>query len=152
MPGDLMRLWRVFRSLDPDARRLIVEAGWLLAFVWIGLRTLSFANLRRALDRHATARGRGSRASRSQIGWAVSAAGRRLPGRTCLMEALAADVMLRRRGYESELHLGIRKTGDRSQPLDAHAWVECDGAVVVGELEGLAQYTLQSGIDRSRDR
>jgi transglutaminase superfamily protein len=148
----LTRLWRVSRSLGPDARRLVVEAAVLLGFVWVGLRILSFAKLRHALDRCATRPGRGSRSSRSQIGWAVGAAGRRLPGRTCLMEALVADVMLRRRGYNSELHLGIRKTSDPSQPLDAHAWVESEGGIVVGALETLAQYTLQSGIDRGSDR
>ena len=45
------------------------------------------------------------------IAWAVKAASRRLPvAQTCLTEALAADVMLRRRGYDPDLRLGGQKT------------------------------------------
>jgi len=145
-----MHLWRAFRALDAEGRRLIVEATVLLAFVWVGLRTLSFATLRRLLDGYAKRVAAGSRAPLPRIGWAVDAVGRRFPAaRTCLMEALAADVMLRRRGYRSEVHFGVRKRNDRSQPLDAHAWVECNGGIVVGELENLADYALQSAPERS---
>lgn len=145
-----MRLLRTFRALDADGRHLIIEATVLLGFAWVGLRTLSFATLRRSLDGYANRIGAGSRASLPRIGWAVNAVGRQFPAaRTCLMEALAADVMLRRRGYRSELHFGVRKRTDSSQPLDAHAWVECDGEIVVGELDNLADYALQSAPERS---
>ena len=147
-----LRLWRAFTSLDPEARGLVVEAAMLLGFVSIGLRTMPFGSLRRTLDRYAARRPRERRSSRSDVGWAVNAAGRRLPGRTCLIEALAADVMLRRRGYEPRLQLGVRKSSDPSRPVDAHAWIECDGEIVVGGLDTLALYTLQRDADPGRDR
>ena len=72
----------------------------------------------------------------------MSAVARRFPAqRTCLIEALAADVMLRRRQYRTALHLGVQKTTNRMRPLDGHAWVECNGVVVVGHLEDLAKYS-----------
>ena len=78
-----------------------------------------------------------------RIAWAVTAVARRLPGRiTCLSEAIAAHTMLRHRGFRPELHFGVREHSHSSQPLDAHAWVECGGKIVVGELENLADYAV----------
>jgi hypothetical protein len=65
-----------------------------------------------------------------------------VPGRTCLNDALAADVMLCRRGYGSLLRLGVKKGRDPAGPLEAHAWVECDGAIVTGELATMDEYKL----------
>jgi hypothetical protein len=137
----LLRDCRTFRSLDAERRGLIVEAAALSGVVWLGLRLLSFVNLRRLLDGWAnrpTARAR--QTPPQAIGWAVAAIGSRSPARTCLIEALTADAMLRRRQHESVLQLGVRKTTDRLRPLDGHAWVESNGLVVVGMLENLADY------------
>jgi hypothetical protein len=112
------------------------------------LRTLSFATTRRLLNRYASG-GRahaGLQADRAvrRIAWAVTAAARRLPSRTtCLVEALAADAMLRRRGFASTLRIGVREPA-AAVPLDAHAWVECEGSVVIGELANLSDYVVFS--------
>jgi hypothetical protein len=68
------------------------------------------------------------------VAWAVAAASRRLPwGATCLMRAMAAKAMLRRRGIESTLHLGIRM--DPEKGALAHAWLSVGSLVVTGEAE-----------------
>ena len=72
----------------------------------------------------------------------MSAAARVVPGRTCLTDALAADVMLCRRGHPSTLRLGVRKHAGAAVPVEAHAWVESDGAIVAGELATLDEYSL----------
>jgi hypothetical protein len=133
-----MPLWLQFRALDASDRWLTIEAAVLMAAVQVGLRTLSFGLLRQALD--VVKRRSGVRHSQSRIGWAVNAVGRRLPGRTCLSEALAADVMLCRRGYASSVRLGIRKTRGASNAPEAHAWVECGGTIVTGQLSILDDY------------
>jgi hypothetical protein len=137
----LMQLWQQFRALDGSARWLIIEAVTLMVIIQAGFRTLSYAMLRRGLDNVKALRA-GSRHSPSRIGWAVNAVGRRLPGRTCLSEALAADVMLCRHGYSPIVRLGIRKTDGRSARPEAHAWVECGGKIVTGELSMLDDYKL----------
>ena len=68
--------------------------------------------------------------------------GRRVPGTTCLVEALAAHCMLRRRGYVPALKIGVRRGAVMS--LDAHAWVECEGDVVIGTTPALAEYAVLS--------
>jgi hypothetical protein len=55
-----------------------------------------------------------------------------------LIESLAAHAMLRRRGVECALKLGVRRA-ERS-PFTAHAWIEHGGAVVLGQVDDLAEY------------
>lgn len=63
--------------------------------------------------------------------WAVKAASRHLfftP--TCLVQALALRTLLLRKGYTSRLRLGVAKDSDAL--MDAHAWLEMDGRVLIG--------------------
>jgi hypothetical protein len=64
----------------------------------------------------------------TRLVWAVEVSGNLLGG-TCLPRALAMNWMLRRRGLSAEVCIGARLVG---RPLPAHAWVELDGAVVIG--------------------
>jgi hypothetical protein len=64
------------------------------------------------------------------IGWAVSVVGRRVLGAPCLAQALAGEVMLRRRGQAAEVRIGVARSEDGR--LLAHAWLESRGRVVVG--------------------
>jgi hypothetical protein len=75
-----------------------------------------------------------------RIGWAISVAKRFIPKGNCLPQALAAESLLANGGYPVELRIGVAKTDDGR--LDAHAWVESGGRLVVGDLtQGLASYT-----------
>ena len=135
----MMETWSRFRALGAERRRLVIEAAVLLGVVWAGLRTMPLGTLRRLLDAYSRRRP-ASVESPAAIAWAVQAAARRVPGtRTCLLEALAADAMLRRRSYRSELRFGVRSK-DAGSSLDGHAWVECDGRVVVGDVDDLDAY------------
>jgi len=69
-----------------------------------------------------------------RVRWAIGVARRVVPGATCLPQALAAEALLARGGYPAELHIGVMKTA--AGKLDAHAWVEHQGRIVVGELPG----------------
>ena len=69
-------------------------------------------------------------ATAQDVAWAVRSASRVVPGATCLTQALAAKLVLSRRGYSSRLRIGVaRGPGHR---LRAHAWLEANGVVVVG--------------------
>lgn len=45
----------------------------------------------------------------------------------CLVRSLTLRWLLQRQGIASELHIGVRKQGDK---LEAHAWLEWQGAVL----------------------
>jgi len=62
--------------------------------------------------------------------WSVRAAARRIPFATCLSQALAVQLLLARRGIESTLWLGARRTEVGN--FSAHAWVQCGGRFVIG--------------------
>lgn len=66
-----------------------------------------------------------------RVGWAVASAARFVPGATCLPQALAAEFLLRRRGHPAGLRLGVAK--DERGHVEAHAWVESYGHVVIGD-------------------
>jgi hypothetical protein len=53
-----------------------------------------------------------------------------VPGATCLTQALAAQVLLERYGLPTRLHMGIVR--DEGQAVRGHAWVESQGAAVIG--------------------
>jgi hypothetical protein len=59
---------------------------------------------------------------------------------TCLPRSLTLWWLLRRRGIESELLLGVWKDGER---IAAHAWVACHGTVI-GEADQQQFLSLQS--------
>lgn len=130
---------RRFFTLERGDRWLVVEAIVLIGLVQAGLRVLPFATLLRLLAAAKRVRRR-ARTRHSPIAWAVDRAARLVPGRTCLTDALAADVMLCRRGYPSFLRIGVKPRRGGAGPLEAHAWVESDGSIVAGELETLDEY------------
>ena len=118
----------------------------LLVLIRVSFRVASFAATERWLARGCRARGARSgdppaAATAARVGAAVRAASRRLTGSTCLVEAMVAEAMLRRRGVASTLHIGVRAP-NAVTPLDAHAWVECAGSIVVGDHANLTDYRI----------
>jgi hypothetical protein len=65
------------------------------------------------------------------IGRCVSAYALWLPGGMhCLSRALVTEMLLRRAGHPASLRLGVLK--EEGCSLEAHAWVECRGRIVIG--------------------
>jgi hypothetical protein len=128
-----MRLLRSFLRLTGVERRLLAQATVLLVLVRIGVGRLPFTTLRRlAMGRRRSIRAaRPDQAWTNMVVWAVDAADRRMPGQaTCLTRALTVQAMLARAGNASRLQVGVIRSVEGK--LEAHAWVECDGRVLVG--------------------
>ena len=65
------------------------------------------------------------------IGWAVQGAAARTPWLSaCLVQSLAAHVMLRRQEVPSVVYLGVGK--DAAGCFIAHSWLRCGGRIVTG--------------------
>jgi hypothetical protein len=56
---------------------------------------------------------------------------------TCLPRALAAGSLLARYGYDSTLRIGVARDDGE---FAAHAWVERDGVVTIGDLPDLGRF------------
>jgi hypothetical protein len=59
-------------------------------------------------------------------------------GAKCLARALTTQVLLNRQGYLPDLRIGVAKA--TAGQLEAHAWIEYQGQVVMGHLNDLARY------------
>ena len=138
-----MGKWSKFRSLPRAQRRLLVRCAFLTAAVSAGLRLLPFATLQRWLQPRPA--NPPPAAAADDIVWAVTIAGRYTPGATCLVQALVAEHMLKRAGHPAELRIGVS-----NQPaFRAHAWVESEGKVVLGETETPAEFTSLPALKKS---
>jgi hypothetical protein len=132
--------YRRFASLDSARRVLVVEAAAATAVAWLGLRIFRYLTLRQLLERAAlrlattspaTPAAPASRADAiDAVRWATGAVAARLGPATCLVQALAADAMLRRRGIVAEVRFGVRARDGHPVPIEGHAWVECDGQTI----------------------
>jgi len=66
--------------------------------------------------------------------WGVKTVSRTLPGkRKCLVRALCGKYLLDRRYIPVQLVVGVKK--DSNNFLDAHAWLEYEKKVILGEVE-----------------
>jgi len=132
----IRKLWRLPRA---DRSLLLTAAVWLAA-TRVGLWLLPLRVVRRWLAYAVQSRhlARGSPPSPERIAWAVGVARHVVPSATCLPQALAAEALLVRSGHPADLRIGIVKTAVGR--VTAHAWVESDGRVVVGDLHDLARY------------
>jgi hypothetical protein len=69
----------------------------------------------------------------AQLVWAVRFASIYVPNPTCLTQALAGQVLLERYGYPTRLVIGVAPDDKGKAPFQAHAWLESNGTVVIGE-------------------
>jgi hypothetical protein len=91
----------------------------------------------------------GMRWSSDRIVWAVSAASGRIPALgNCLSVALAAKLLLTISGYSSSLRIGVAKRD--SGLLEAHAWLEDNGKILIGSVEH-DRYVPLPVFDRARE-
>jgi hypothetical protein len=143
----MRRIYR-FQALPPSDRWLLLRSALSLAAVRVELWVLPFRVVRGLCDRpirHARPRRKAGLPSADRIAWAVEAASRYVPGaKVCLVKALAALTLLRRAGDPCRLCIGVTRKGE--DRLGAHAWVECEGKVLVGGREA-PHYVPLSGLE-----
>ncbi len=135
------RVGRFFR-LSWREQGLVLSAAGLLLAVRCGLWLLPFAKVQRLLERltrHRAERGVKGRPPAERTAWAVKVVARILPGMNCLVVALVCQALLQRYGHSSRLHLGVCLANHSR--LEAHAWVESRGKILVGDTGDLTRYT-----------
>jgi Transglutaminase-like superfamily len=134
-----MRKLSKFVRLQQRDRGLLFKTVLLLAAVKLGLALLPFQTLRRLLAKLSQRLPPQRPLSVAKAIWAIEVASRYMPGGAkCLVRALATQVLLARQGYATQLRIGVAK-GDRDR-LEAHAWVESQGRVVIGRLNNWERF------------
>lgn len=128
---------RKWLTLSPGERGLLIQAWLLLAAIRVALWLLPFRVVHQWLSR---VQASASRFPIERIGWAVAVASVYIPFATCLPQALTALALLRRHGHAADLKIGVAR--DANGRLEAHAWVESAGQIVIGgSASAVARYT-----------
>jgi Transglutaminase-like superfamily len=144
-----MRVLRRFLCLPLGDRWLLVSAALVLGLVGAALRLISFKKFLRWADKFSNKSSHGqnpSSPSSERITWAVAAVGRRIPFLSrCLVQAVATKILLTRCGYPALVRIGVTR-GETGQ-LEAHAWVESQGAIVMGS-PAADRFVPLAGINR----
>ena len=136
------------RRLSPERRRWALRAAWWVPLVRVGLWLLPYGRLHRLVHR-GPAPSRRDAAGTAEVQrvrdvvWAVVAVSRRVPRATCLTQALAAQRLLADVGVRAELRIGVAR--DAGGAFEAHAWLEHEGRIVLGEVDGMERFTTLTG-------
>lgn len=125
----LERLGRL-RTLPPPERHILFVAAAWLPCISVGLRVLGLRRLQACLG-HGVSAPKAHALTHAQIlrtGELVNIASRyTVFPPTCLIRSLLLEWMLRRRGVDAEMRIGVCLAG---RALDAHAWVEHAGVPI----------------------
>lgn len=127
---------RRFASLHGAERALALEIAVITLAVTTALRILPFSAFVRAVSTRPR-RMRQPAVSPHRIAQLVEGVARRIPGSTCLVQAVVLFHVLLRRGIATEVVVAAART---SGGLDAHAWVRFENSAILGgpEREGYA--------------
>lgn len=125
-----MRVLRQFLALPTSEQRLLLLLMVLQPAISAALRLRGFRPTQLWLQQHSEHPTRHAATplelvAAERVATLAGIAGRRGPlATTCLRQSLAVQWILRRRGLQPELKLGVDRS--RGQP-DMHAWVELEG-------------------------
>lgn len=135
---------RSFLRMRPGDKVLLLEAAALLAVARVLVNTVGFERFASRLGHHMAQTSNDAspeaHATARRVRWAVEIAARNLPFEViCLPQAIAGKLMLRRRGIDSTLYLGVAYDPD----LKAHAWLRA-GRVIVTGAKGRSGFSVIS--------
>jgi hypothetical protein len=120
------RAWRILSNLP-----LLVGVVVAQVVIAAALRLMPFSRLWTRLARARDLVQSFVHARESDVIWAIDATGARLRGiSTCLVRALAAEVLLGSPGRPLRFAIGVRQGTNGT--LEAHAWVARGDRVIVG--------------------
>jgi hypothetical protein len=135
----IIRLFNFFRMGVGD-RQLLIMTLVILATMRLGLWLMPFRTLLKVLAKisQQSEQQTTNQVSVGKIAWAVNAVSRYMPGVKCLARALTTQVLMSRYGHSCELRLGVAK-GEKGT-IKAHAWIEYQGLIVIGNLTDLSRF------------
>ncbi|MEL7690796.1 lasso peptide biosynthesis B2 protein [Citromicrobium bathyomarinum] len=131
---------QTFARMEPRRRALVLEAMAMLGLARAWLVLSPFRNVARTLGSPTSTdepqlqlESRASLAAARDIRWAIALAASRVPFRAvCLQQAVAAKLMLRRRGIPATVRFGLAPAIAPDTLPRAHAWVSAGKVKVAG--------------------
>lgn len=138
----LMKLLLKYLLSKPSDLWLLFKTFTLLALIRLGLWRLSFARLRKVvafLSQTKIFSSKDDSVSIDKLVWAVNRSTHYMPGNAkCLARALTTEILMNQYGYDPKLCIGVAKEPEGE--LKAHAWIESQGKVIMGQLKELSMF------------
>lgn len=128
-----MRQLQPFLRLPRPEQLLLLKVLLLVVAIRVALSTLRFQTVQRMVERAArlsACEPSSYRLTPERLAWLVRVSAAQVPAASCLTQAMAAQVLLRRYGYACELRIGV--ACGIAGKLDAHAWIEYEGHILLG--------------------
>lgn len=142
---------RAFLRLDLRDKCFLVKVAFLMLIIKLGLAVIPFSLLLNLLRAWREGRS-GTRVldpkSVERATWGIEVMSPYIPGATCLTRALAALTLLGNLDQTVCVRIGIAKKEDGG--LTAHAWVEIEGQILMGNQLDLSRYAVLSPANRQR--
>ena len=127
------------RSLSSSDWRLLIETTMVVIAARVAL-SLTGVRGARPTVRHLA--GFTGASDTARMPWAVACVSRRIPGASCLTQALALQAMLARAGRACRIEVGVA----REDEFEAHAWVVCGTEIVLGG-QGVGKFRTVATFD-----
>lgn len=135
----LVRRVRKVAHLNHSARSLLFHTWILVSLVEPALHLFRFKRVGKWLNVPINPTAKSTLMNASEIGAIVeTAADHSFTRPKCLARALTAHYLLNRYGLSNDLKIGVSKDGHTD--FSAHAWVEVEGAVIVGAHEKMGTF------------
>ena len=132
----MMNLWVKIRDHSMQELLVLFEAFFVVMFWRVSLYLVPYKKVLAWVEKGFRSQPESFLTERleerkHQVLWAVRVVARRLLGDSpCLPQALAAKWMLGRIGMASELRIGVAR--GKEKQLEAHAWLESEGDILIG--------------------
>lgn len=127
-------------------KKLFLQAYIVMSLVRLGLLLLPFNRLQNLVSKSQRLTWLAfapTQVTTNRIAVSVYRSSKYQPGKPmCLARALTAAVLMNIYGLSHQIQIGVAK-GENGQ-LEAHAWVNSGGRVVVGNLPDLSRYVAMS--------
>ena len=126
-----MSIFTTFFKLSWKDQRLLFEALFVMIKVRLMLWVMSFYSIQKSFSKIEVS----SKRDRTicELKWSIKIVSQQMPRSTCLTNALSGYILLSKHGYASLIKIGVGKSID--DEFEAHAWLEYDGNVIIGESE-----------------
>jgi hypothetical protein len=144
-----MKRLKRFLYLPIADKWLLVKIGFLMGWIWLGLRLLPFQKMYAILAKfgHSNSIAKEQTGQVEKICRNVEKVGGYVFGDdSCFPQALTAQLLLNRSGFHPCLRIGATKGNENS--IRAHAWVELDGCVIVGgPISKIQEYIILGDLE-----
>ena len=133
----ILRLRR-FLAFPVAEKFFVLKVLGIVVLVRLALWTLPFKTVLAWVKRRLYESPKHAHISAGKIIWAVVVSSRLVPRASCLTQALSAQLVLARYGFQSDLRIGVAR--DAQGVFEAHAWLEQEGQVILGGRHDLSRY------------